>query len=132
MRHLVSGLFILMNCSAAGAAGITVNPEALRTGHDQPGGLSALPALNMEFPVPAEVSDGLPEFRANENGDFDLEPGAQPALPELPGLSSLPNPDSEIELPGLDGLPIRVTVPANREVPPIPGFDGLPLGYGRR
>lgn len=136
MRRLLCGLIMIVSCGAASAAKVVVDPGMtfgpLGLGEHQPEVFNQLPGVTIDIPLPAEINNYLPEAGGREGGGFDFRPGSPPTLPELPGLSSLNGLSSEVELPGLDGLPIRTESTRNTNIPRIPGIDGLPLGFGRQ
>ena len=136
MRYILLGLSIAMTCGMTNAAGVVIDPKMtlgpLGLGAYQPEVFSSLPAVTLDVPLPFGVEEGLPTIQGNPEGGIDVDGVRSPSFPPLAGLSSMTALDDEVELPGLDGLPIRHAKQATTDAPAIPGFDGLPLGFGRQ
>mgnify|MGYP007051346388 CR=1 FL=1 len=136
MRRLLCGLAIMMSCGAASAADIVVDTrpafDALGLSDLQSALLPGISNVNLNVPLPDSVDGALPMVGIQGEDGLDIRPGMSQSFPELPGLGSLSELTADVELPGLDGLPIRMHAPSHHNGPQIPGIDGLPLGYGRR
>ncbi len=136
MRHLAAwGLMILMS-GIASAAESGIDPNAV---FDSMGLTDSVPDPSPDTPefgfdVP-ESPDVEPDFipvPEDSDGGLGFDSASSSQFPELPGLGTFTEYDDEIELPGIDGLPIRPKRAQLKEFPEIPGFDGLPLGMGSR
>ena len=136
MRRLFLAVSFLVCSSASSAAEILLDPGLvfgpLGLGKYEPEIMNQLPALHIEIPLPEKLNSALPTIVGNPDGGLDYTPGRYGGFPELPGLTGLSPLNLDVELPGIDGLPISQQSRIDPEAPVIPGFDGLPLGFGRR
>lgn len=136
MRRIVLVSFIIALCGQASAAGVAVDSGKtfglLGAAEQPPGGMNSPPPFGFQTPLPGGVEGSLPRVDGQPDSGVNINDPGINAFPELPGLSGLASIELEVELPGLDGLPIRPHARAAATGPAMPGFDGLPLGGSRQ